>query len=101
MSYGIQNRRTKKWVEVIRIDDEGFPRCSLIDRKVGGVWFNKSSDAERYMEEHKLPDDQYRVYSYKLDQYEWWFDENKETLTSMGYTKRGATIYRPDGTSLK
>ena len=101
MSYGIQNRRTKKWVEVTTMDDEGFPRCRLIDRKVGGVWFNKLSDAKQYMESHKLPEDQYRVYSYRLDQYEWWFDENKDVLTKAGYSKKGTTIYRPDGTRLK
>ena len=97
MTYGIQNRRSKKWVERVTMREDGTPYCHLAERELGGVWFNSEEDSNNYMRTHKIPEDQYRVYEYADDATELWFDENRELLSEIGYTKKQGKVYRPDG----
>ncbi len=100
MSYGIQNRNTKKWVEVVNWNEDGTTWCSLADREVGGIWLKTNKDCLRFMREHKIPQEMYKPRRYEDDRLEIWYKANRERLLKQGYRERASTVHRPDGTLL-
>ena len=100
MSYGIQNRNTKKWVEIVNWNEDGTTWCSLADREVGGIWLKTKEDCEDFMRENKIPHETYKPRQYLHDKNEIWFKANEERLLNVGYVKSGWTVLRPNGTIL-
>lgn len=100
MAYGIQNKQTKKWVEVVRKHEDGTTWCQCADRETGGIWLKTRQDALQFMKDNNIDDEYYRIYPYRLDMNEVWFKRNEEALLKVGYKKKGRKVFRPDGSQL-
>ena len=100
MAYGIQNKTTKKWIEIVHWQEDGTTRFTLADREVGGVWLKSSQEAEKFMIDNKVSPEHFKIRMYKHDRNEIWFKNDEEYLLKVGYYRVGWVVCRPNGSIL-